>query len=529
LGQHSVGSRRGLPLWLPLAMATLATYLLCVLPVVVAQNPPLHDYPFHLARMYILAHSDESNAARSYYEIHTFVLPNIVMDVVVPWLSRLVPVDVACRMFLAATLLLQLSGCGALYYALHRRYTLWPLVAGLILYNWIFLFGFLNYLFGIGALLWATAIWTRLSERAAAVRMLLGTLLSTTLFFCHIIAYGLFAVIVAGYELRRVVEAPRNIGLATICSLAASASIFVVPAALFFLSPTAGVDGTTTHSLLNLIWTPALFIRVLLGANWVLDVMLLAAAVGFCVSLLAGGHLVLARSMYLALALLLVTYLLIPHQLAGDWGADSRIPIVLMLVLIASTHPLWRQRQRKIAVAAFFVLLIVRQGLISYDWHKYDGIYADFRQAFARLPAGSVLVSATEDGIPSLQSVDLHLWQPPLEHVAALAAEYNVFVPQIWAKPGQQPIVPRRRYERLYRFQANRPLPIASSQDLAQVAGEAHRLAAPHPSYLLLLYPDRLSLVYPNSAKVVAAGRDFVLFRLVEDVGGRAEPGHDAG
>jgi hypothetical protein len=507
----------------------LVTYLLCVLPVVVAQNPPLHDYPFHLARMYILAHSNESDAARSYYEIHSFVLPNIVMDVVVPWLSHLVPVDVASRMFLAATLLLQMSGCGALYYALHRRYTLWPLVAGLILYNWIFLFGFLNYLFGIGALLWATAIWTRLSERAAAMRMVLGTLLSTALFFCHIIACGLFAVIVAGYELRRPFEAPRKIGLTTICPLAASASIFVVPAVLFFLSPTAGVAGTTTHSLLNLVWTPALFIRVLLGANWVLDVMLLAAAVGFFAALLAGGHLVLARSMYLALALLLVTYLLIPHQLAGDWGADSRIPIVLMLMLIASTQPVWKQHQRKIAVTAFFVLLVVRQGLISYDWHNYDRVYADFRQAFAKLPAGSVLVSATEDGIPSLQSVDLHLWQPPLEHVAALAAEYNVFVPQIWAKPGQQPIVPKQSYERLYQFQANRPLLIASSQDLAQVAAETQSLAAPHPSYLLLLYPDRLNLAYPDLAKVVTAGRDFVLFRLVEDVGGRAEPGHDAG
>ena len=325
----------------PYWIATIVICLLCILPILAAQNPPLHDFPFHIARMYILAHWHASAALQDHYTIGSFILPNVAMDIMVPLLSLVMPLETAGRVFLALTILLQVTGCVALHRSLHGRYSLWPLVSSLFLFNWIFVFGFVNYLFGIGLVLWSVVIWFALADRPILVRIVFGTLLSTALFFCHLHACGLFGVIIAGYELQRAVDQKSDRWLA-LASIGTAAAIFVVPAILFFQSATAGVVGQMSHSLGNLLRTPAIFVRVLLSADWTLDVLLLVSAVAFVAILLRVGRIVVVRSMYLAIALLFVTYVVMPHEgIAGSWGADSRIPILIVLVLVASTQPIF--------------------------------------------------------------------------------------------------------------------------------------------------------------------------------------------
>ena len=60
------------------------------------------------------------------------------------------------------------------------RWRLWPLLAFLLLYNRIFLWGFLNYLFGIGLALVAAAAWLSLERKRWWVRILV----SSTASFC---------------------------------------------------------------------------------------------------------------------------------------------------------------------------------------------------------------------------------------------------------------------------------------------------------------------------------------------------------
>jgi hypothetical protein len=490
--------------------------LLGILPVLVSHNPPLHDYPFHIARMHILISLRHSPTLEQYYTITSFMLPNIAMDVAIPFLAHLMPTEMAGRLFLCLTLLLQISGCLVLYRVVHGRFSRWPLVSSFFVYNWIFVFGFLNYLVGIGLLLWSTAAWIWLSSRPVTARWAFGSILAILLFFCHLIVVGLFAVVIAGWEVPRILEDRKTEPHKAMLELAVSASIFVVPAVMYFFSSTEAAPAGASHKLINLLRLPAIFIRVMCSADWAPDILLFTTMAVFAGILSYAGQIVLVRSMRIVIGLLFLTYVLIPHELSGGWGVDSRIPVLITFVVIASTRVTLGEVWRGFAFCLLFVALIARTALFAYDWHSYDSVYIAFRDAFAKLPSDSLLYVASEDAIPSMQDLNLRLWQPPLEHVATLAVfDHDTFVPQTWARYGQQPISFTPRFQPVAEFQTNGPLRIETAEELRSAIERARALVPSHMHpYLLLLYPSYRHLILPADCRIVDSSARFLLLGL---------------
>src|SRR2546422_672443 len=69
-----------------------------------------------------------------------------------------------------------------------------PLMATPLLYNYIFLTGLMNYIFGIGLALWALACWISLRQRHWTLRLTTSILFVIALFFCHLSALGIYGV-----------------------------------------------------------------------------------------------------------------------------------------------------------------------------------------------------------------------------------------------------------------------------------------------------------------------------------------------
>jgi hypothetical protein len=128
-----VGARR-----LLLAFGGLTAVALS--PLLLMQYPDLKDYLQHLSRMAILSRH-ASGALDWFYMIDWRLVPNLAMDLIVPPLTRLLPVQDAGRLFIGLSVLLMTSGTIALHAALHRRLSWWPLVVFLVLWNRIFLYG----------------------------------------------------------------------------------------------------------------------------------------------------------------------------------------------------------------------------------------------------------------------------------------------------------------------------------------------------------------------------------------------------
>ena len=132
------------------------------------------------------------------------------MDLSLLLIGMLIPIESAGRIFIALIFALTLGGCMFLYTSLYRYASLWPLISSFFLFNGILLLGFTNYLFGVGVLLWAVGLWIRLGRFGPGFRFVFGTVASTILFFSHLVTLGLYAVVVAGYELQRSIATSRS-------------------------------------------------------------------------------------------------------------------------------------------------------------------------------------------------------------------------------------------------------------------------------------------------------------------------------
>ena len=185
-----------------LALAVALTLLISI-PIWTHPLPPLSDYVNHLARMHVIADLYRNQQLAMFYQLNWQVIPNLAMDAIVPPLARLVNVYLAGQIFLVATFALIMSGVVMLNRALVGRFSVLPLLAIPLLYNYIFLVGLTNYQFGVGFALWALAAWVSTRERVWPIRFALSTASVVILFFCHLSSLGIYAIGLLSVEILR--------------------------------------------------------------------------------------------------------------------------------------------------------------------------------------------------------------------------------------------------------------------------------------------------------------------------------------
>ena len=218
--------------------------LLISIPIWTHPLPPLSDYVNHLARMQVLATLDKNPRLAEFYQINWQVIPNLTMDFIVPWLARAgLNIYVAGQIYMVAMFALIMSGSLALNRALIGRWSTTPLFAFPLLYNYVFLVGLMNYLFGIGIALWAMAGWVALRDRPWPWRYLLSAASVPLLFFCHLSALGVYGVGILSYEALRLWERRGEPWPARIVEFVCGGLPFLVAAPLLAASPTLGLAG----------------------------------------------------------------------------------------------------------------------------------------------------------------------------------------------------------------------------------------------------------------------------------------------
>ncbi len=133
-------------------MALIGAALL--LPVWLVRYPPLLDYPNHLARSFVLAHlNDPAFHFRGFYRAEWGPYPYLGMDLALVTLQRVLPAEVAGKVFLSLCVLaVPLAAWWFVRQANpgHDGLAFWGL---LLAYNTFFLEGFLNFQLGLSVLL----------------------------------------------------------------------------------------------------------------------------------------------------------------------------------------------------------------------------------------------------------------------------------------------------------------------------------------------------------------------------------------
>lgn len=498
-------------------LAVLAgVWLLSVVPLALAPYPPLQDYPFHIARMYVLAHRDEVPVFQEAYELKSFLIPNVGMDLVVLGLSNVVSVQLAGRIFIALVFLGILGGCSFLSWSLVRRVTLWPLACAIFLYNWIFLYGFLNYLLGLAVMLWGVGAWIAMEESAPGRRVAVAVLFGLLLFFCHLSAFGVYAILISGYELDRRVRGQGLSPKAVARAAAVLVPALAPPLALFLLSSTAENADARIRWFFH---AKPFALRTVFSADWYLDILIWPLLIGLAVSLKRRNVRIDPRA-YLMLGLLAAAFILTPTELLTAWMADTRLIVAILFVLIAVSIPVSgppAHRARFTAVLLGFV--VYRCLILSYEWRGYARTLSELTDAYERLPAQSLLFSATTHRYPPSHLGRRKRWHPPMWHTANLAVLHaDAVVPSMYADPGKQPLEVSGALAPLYAFQTTDPLSL-EQHDLADVTRRIDALTAgpalaDHAVFLLIVDPtDRVSRVI-DGKRVFARGDRFMLVEL---------------
>lgn len=412
---------------------------------------PLVDFANHMARMHVLADIADDPVLQSNYRLAWGLKPNLAIDVLLPPLTRIIPLFDLGRLFVALSMLILVAGTAALHRALHGKVGLWPAVTFLFLYNQVLIMGLLNFLLGLGLCLCAFAAWIALRPRPATMRIPLFTLIAVGLFFTHMLALALYGLLVGAYEISLVMAAPRDLRRAP-RDLAAGAAQFVAPAVLLLaaLPPPAAepsIEYGSVASKLHAFWSPVLTYL----DN--IDALFLVFVVGVGLFALLTRRIRVAANMGLPLALLAIAAIAAPGSTYGRfgavWGLDVRVFVSLSFFAVAVCR--FRVRSTMVGVvlsALALTLFATRLWEVDKDWRAYDAQFAEYRVAARTIePGAAILQSQAMSGPVAGDPNNFFLTYYYLTALSVI--DRGVFLPTFYTDPTKQPVLAARPREHI--------------------------------------------------------------------------------
>jgi hypothetical protein len=369
--------------------------LIAAIPLVAYPVPPLEDYANHLARMQVIATiSHNANLAR-FYEIDWEVVPNLLMDMVVPVFARVMNIYAAGQLFMAMIFVLVVSGVSALHRVLFGRWSLVPLAVCPLLYNYIFLIGVLNYQAGIGVALWALTSWVALRERGPLVRYAVACGFVILLFLCHLFALGVYGIGVLAFETSRLMTPQDTKWWRRLVGFVLAGFQFLPAIPLLLLSP-------TWSNAADFAWEEEGKID---GLMYVFraysDMVALSIITAFVVGTIMAARAGLLKTHRLLYPLLIfggLIYFALPRTLFATYMADQRLPIAIALFCGACIRIDLRQRRvRHAFLALASVLLVVRVAEVNVVWSDIAPGTLEFRNSVRKVAVGSRVLVAYAD------------------------------------------------------------------------------------------------------------------------------------
>ena len=483
-----------------------------LLPLILTANPPLGDFPNHMARMYIFSNYDSSNFLQSFYIIDFKIIPNLAMDVIIPKLATWMPLNWAGRVFIALIFIITSTGVLALNYALFRTLSIMPLFIFLFLYNSVLTVGLVNYLFGLGAAFWLMAFYVFLRQKNEYFRLLILSAGVAVLFFIHLYSLSIYAVCMLGYELTR----QRYLGASwqQMCLEFLKFCIpFVIPAGLFFLFSPLGSNTP------EITWLD--FRRKLEALSYpinrynthvhFLSYIVLASGFGF---LVAKKGIFFSPCMRVSLLILSILYIFMPGIVYGIALADKRLIIPIVYLFVASTA-IRCERVRDVygVTIILLCLFLVQSWTNNTHWRFTNTIYSEYIEAIEKMEMGSKLAYAIT---PNASPLPINL-----DHMNTLAVTYrDAFVTNLFAHPGGQPLRYTPKYKGIVDAAPHSVDLYVSLQAAAEnpTVDELTKLLNTELrqfDYLLVTHlNERFSSLASAGAMEVYRSRNFRLFRL---------------
>ena len=511
-------------------IAALFAVLLAIaaVPILLNPLPPISDYINHLARMHIIAAGNSDPFLHRYYEINWQVIPNLMMDMIVPLFERVMNVYLAGQTYTLLSFALIISGTLALHRQLFGHWSALPLIAFPLLYNDMFLVGTMNFVFGIGLMLWALAAWVALRQRSRALRLAVSALFVLGLFFCHLFVLGVYAIGLFAFESHRLCVTYTKIRRASgrmatrralpglVLDYVLTGVPFLPVPLLLMMSPTRGLwdfvwslqgKGDGALAAIRAYSEPLAFLFagiVAAGAAWALRKRALSFH-GFGWVLLPIG---------------VITYLALPQVIFETYMADQRMPISLAFLLVACVDVEFRNRLARWGFAAALVLILAaRVAEVEYTWAPLSAGVESFRQSVELLNRGAKVAVAYADpnGGDSLRDYGL-------VHADCIAViERSALVTTEFTVVGKQILHARSAWRSRVDTEDGTPPTIGEMVRVADIQGPRHpgsygeywqRWTADYDYLYVLFTTPKFQNPDPAHLSEMYVGDRFILYRV---------------
>ncbi len=415
---------------------TLAIYVLLsvavLVPVFSVRVPALGDYLNHLARVHVLATVGHSPALQQFYETRWRLVPYYGFDLPVLALSQVMGLFAAGRLFVAICVVMPVVAAATLHYAAYGRVGKVPALAFLLSYGFMLQNGFLNYLFMACLAVMLFAGWIASQGWERWRRSALFGVAALVIYIGHSFAFLAYGLLVAGYELARLIRRDGSSLGERVLDLCASGAQ-AAPAVAFVVLMQARIIFPNTTG--NFIYKPfaeqaagLLMPLYFPGHGWVSVLYFLLPVALLC----AAPWLRWAPLVWPSLVLTAIVACCVPRVFYNVYGADFRLPFVVAIVAIGAVAPGPRVNRSMVAVAvAVMAALVVARSADAFTiLRRLDGQVAEVRAVLAHLPMGQRLLVVQDDA-----PAPLRVSPPPMTgHFGLLATlDRDAFVPYFFA------------------------------------------------------------------------------------------------
>lgn len=494
----------------------LVCTLLISIPVWTHPLPPISDYINHLARMQVIAKIDQNPLLAQFYEVKWDVIPNLTMDLLIPPLAKVMSVYKAGQVFIVTMFVLIISGTLALNRVLIGRWSLLPLAAFPLLYNYVFLVGTMNYIFGIGVALWGMAAWIALRDRPWPFRYLVSIGFVIVIFFCHLSSLGIYGIGILSFEILRLWERRAEPWPWRVAEFVAGGLPFLAAAPLLYVSPTMKLVSAIYWDQRGKI--DGLFFVV---SDYSDIAAFLIVGVFVVAMVWATRHRVLKFHplVYVLLVVGLLVYIALPRVMFETYMADQRVPLGVAFMLMACGDLELRRRIVRRGFIAVLVLLIgARLIEVDLNWSTLSDTTSEFRSSVRRIQPGSKVFVAYADRSSGGDDVrDLGL-----VHAACIAMiERSALVTTAFTVVGKQVLHVRPQYLGSVDTHDGTPPYVSQlllvAEDMAPPTVPGYWQKWTDFDYLYVLFTDdEAPNPDPDRLRLIVDGDRFQLYRILK-------------
>jgi ABC-type lipoprotein export system ATPase subunit len=395
----------------------LALVMVYLLPIWMFQYIPTQDGPSHLYNSQILAwYFNPSSNFRLFYNLSPILFPNWLTYIILAPLMLIVPALIAEKILLSIYVALVPLSVWYLLDSIHYKQTLLTLACFGLIYNYLFLMGFYNFVFSIPLVLITIGYWWKHRERIGWREIIVINLLCVIIWFGHIVGYAIALFAIGLLALLQIRKGGKTFLKTMVC---------ILPSTVLFINYYLGSNiagapeidlSRVSDLLINL-----LKMKVLVSYDAVQEYIAYSVAVLFALMLvytiwtkLRGkgkwiDRFTYSDSILLLVLCLLVLYLILPWSMGPGGWLNDRFALLICLLLLT-----WfvegKQKSWRIGFAVLATCIaLVNVGYIFFAFNHFNSGLREYTSGTKVIEKGKVILPFFFDGYGDSERVGIYV------------------------------------------------------------------------------------------------------------------------